>query len=54
MPLPEAWSPQLPPLRDFVVSPGFAGALVLLAAIIVFCAVLLRIPACRSSTRQTA
>lgn len=40
MPLPEAWSPQLPPLRDFVVSPGFGGALVFLAAIILFVAVL--------------
>ena len=28
MPLPEAWPPALPPLRDFVVSPGFGGALV--------------------------
>jgi hypothetical protein len=40
MPLPEAWSPQLPPLRDFVVSPGFSGALIFLAAIILFVAVL--------------
>jgi len=40
MPLPEAGSPQLPPLRDFVVSSGFSGALVFLAAIIVFVAVL--------------
>lgn len=40
MPLPEAWSPRLPPLRDFVVSPGFAGVVVLLAAIVVLCAVL--------------
>lgn len=40
MPLPEAWPPPLPPLRDFVVSPGFGGALVFLAAIIVFVAVL--------------
>jgi hypothetical protein len=40
MPLPEAWSPQLPPLRDFVVSPGLAGTAVLVAAIVVFCAVL--------------
>jgi hypothetical protein len=39
MPLPEASSAQLPTLRDFVVSPGFTGALVVLAAIIVFCAV---------------
>ena len=26
MPFAEAWSPQLPALRDFLVSPGFAGA----------------------------
>jgi hypothetical protein len=36
----EASSAQLPTLRDFVLSPGFAAALVLVAAIIVFCAVL--------------
>jgi hypothetical protein len=40
MRLAEASSAQLPTLRDFVVSPGFAAALVLLAAIIVFCVVL--------------
>jgi hypothetical protein len=31
MPLREAWPPQLPPLRDFLISPGFGGCLVLLA-----------------------
>jgi hypothetical protein len=31
-----------PSLRDFIVSPGFAGAAALLAAIIVLCAVLYR------------
>ena len=40
MRLAEASSAQLPTLRDFVVSPGFGGALILLASIIVFCAVL--------------
>jgi hypothetical protein len=40
MPLPEAWPPPLPALREFVVSPGFSGALVFLAAIIVLVAVL--------------
>jgi hypothetical protein len=40
MPFAEASSAQLPTLRDFLVSPGFAAALVLVAAIIVFCAVL--------------
>jgi hypothetical protein len=35
MPFRRAWSPQLPPLRDFVLSPGFGGGLVLLAAVIV-------------------
>jgi hypothetical protein len=40
MPLPEAWSPPLPALREFVVSPGFSGVLVFLAAIIVLVAVL--------------
>jgi hypothetical protein len=37
--VPEALE-QLPPFRDFVVSPGFAGAAALLAAIIALCAVL--------------
>jgi hypothetical protein len=42
MPIPEAarWPVTLPPLRDFLVSPGFGGAAVCIAAIIVFCAVL--------------
>jgi hypothetical protein len=40
MPVSEAWSPRLPTLRDFLVSPGFAGAAVLVAAILVVCAVL--------------
>lgn len=40
MPSAEAWSPQLPALRDFLVSPGFAGAGIALAAIVVLCAVL--------------
>jgi hypothetical protein len=40
MRLAEASSAQLPTLRDFVLSPGFAAALVLVAAIIVFGAVL--------------
>ena len=40
MHIPEAWPSALPTARDFLVSPGFAGAAVLLAAIIVFCAVL--------------
>ena len=33
-------SPQLPPLRDFIVSPGFAGASALVAAVVALCAVL--------------
>jgi hypothetical protein len=33
-------SRDLPPLRDFIVSPGFAGAAALVAAIIALCAVL--------------
>jgi uncharacterized membrane protein YedE/YeeE len=42
VPIPEAarWSVTLPALRDFLVSPGFAGAAVVIAAIIVFWAVL--------------
>ena len=32
MPFRRGWSPQLPPLRDFVISAGFGGVLVLLAA----------------------
>ena len=40
MPSAEAWSPQLPALREFLVSPGFAGAGIALAAIVVLCAVL--------------
>jgi hypothetical protein len=42
MPIPRAaHRPSAPPtLRDFLVSPGFAGAGVLIAAIIIFCAVL--------------
>lgn len=40
MRFPESWSPRMPPLRDFVVSPGFAGAAVLVAALIILCAVL--------------
>jgi hypothetical protein len=35
MPLRDAWSLQLPPLNDFVLSPGFGGGLVLLAALFV-------------------
>jgi hypothetical protein len=39
--IPEAiHSPQLPTVRDFIVSAGFAGAAALLAAIIALCAVL--------------
>ena len=38
MPLRRAWSPQLPPLSDFLLSPGFGGGLVLLAAVIVLLA----------------
>jgi len=40
--IPEAayWPPALPALKDFVVSAGFAGAAVLVAAIIVSCVVL--------------
>jgi hypothetical protein len=32
--------PQLVPLREFIVSPGFAGAAAVIAAVIVLCAVL--------------
>lgn len=35
MSLRNAWSLQLPPLNDFVLSPAFGGGLVLLAALIV-------------------
>jgi hypothetical protein len=38
VPEPMGW--QVPPLREFVVSSGFAGAAALLAAVIVVCAVL--------------
>jgi hypothetical protein len=38
MPLRNAWSPQLPSLGDFILSPGFGGGLVLLAAVIVLIA----------------
>jgi hypothetical protein len=38
MPVRNAWSPQLPPLNDFILSPGFGGGLVLLAALIVLLA----------------
>jgi hypothetical protein len=38
MPLRNGWPPQLPPLSDFLLSPGFGGGLVLLAAVIVFLA----------------
>jgi hypothetical protein len=38
MPLRNAWPPQLPPLSDFLLSPGFGGGLVVLAAVIVFLA----------------
>jgi hypothetical protein len=40
--IPEAtyWPPALPTLSDFLVSPGFAGVGVLIAAIIAFCTVL--------------
>jgi hypothetical protein len=34
------WPPQAPTLRDFLVSPGFAGAGIALAAIVLFFAVL--------------
>lgn len=42
MPMPRAahQPSALPTWRDFLVSPGFAGAAVLIAAVIVFCAVL--------------
>jgi hypothetical protein len=40
MPFAEAWSPHLPALRDFLVSPGFAGAGIAFAAIVVLGAVL--------------
>lgn len=42
MPLRNAWSPQLPPLSDFLLSPGFGGGLVLLAAVIVLLAAVRR------------
>ncbi|MFZ3295728.1 MAG: hypothetical protein WA488_19865 [Mycobacterium sp.] len=41
MPFRRSWSPQLPPLRDFVISAGFGGVLVLLAAVIVLLSALL-------------
>jgi hypothetical protein len=41
MPFRTGWSPQLPPLRDFVLSTGFAGGLVLLATLIVLLSALL-------------
>lgn len=34
------WPPQAPTLRDFLVSPGFAGAVIVLAAVVLFFAVL--------------
>lgn len=33
------WPPQAPALRDFLVSPGFAGAVIVLAAVVLFFAV---------------
>jgi hypothetical protein len=51
MPIPETvdWPATLPTLREFLVSPGFGGAAVFIAAIIVYCAVLY---ASRRATRR--
>lgn len=34
------WPPQTPPLRDFLLSPGFAGITVILAAVVVLAVIL--------------